>query len=80
MTTRWQLVRSAPVAGSTWTVALDVAGTVKRFSHLVLAGESLEAISAALAAAVSADSAGNLSAPSRVGCSARGIGPLIRPH
>jgi hypothetical protein len=56
------VLSGAPVAGTTWTVALDIAGTVKRFSHLVLAGDTLASISESLAARVNADTAGNLSA------------------
>ena len=56
------ILSGAPQAGQTWSVSLDIAGTVKKFSHLVLAGETLEAISAALADAVNADPVGNLAA------------------
>ncbi|MBK8118781.1 MAG: hypothetical protein IPK39_05825 [Sulfuritalea sp.] len=56
------ILSGAPEAGTTWTVSLDIAGIVKQFSHLVLAGDTLETISAALADAVNADPAGNLGA------------------
>jgi hypothetical protein len=56
------ILSGAPEAGKTWTLVLDIAGTVKNFSHLVVAGDTLATISQALADAINADPAGNLSA------------------
>jgi hypothetical protein len=56
------VLSGTPVAGTTWTVSLDIAGNVKSFSHLVTVSDTLETIGQALADAVSADATGALAA------------------
>ena len=56
------ILSGQPVVGDLWSVALDIAGHTKTFSHTIVADDTLEAIATALANAVKADQTGNLSA------------------
>ena len=52
----------SPVAGEIWSVLITVGTTTNRFSHTVLAGQTLGQIAAALAANINANAGGSFAA------------------